>query len=334
MVAYWHWHSLHYGLETYVKGVLSHDLEPNRAYAEIKKTASELRHIGPQIVDLHRDNKVAILYSHDSAFGIEAMPFSDRADYRSLMRQIYLALYRLNVGVDFIFPDSVNLAIYRVIVVPPLYVASDAVLNRLAEYVRNGGHLLVSPKSGLCDEYSTVRWTMLPGPLRQVAGFRYQEFSNLLRPLPLKGDPFHVDGENKVSEWAEMLLLEGAQALAYYDHPFFEQYPAITRNRFGAGTLTYVGTVLSDKLEEKLLADVIQLARLIGPDQKLPAAVRVKHGINRQGKNIHYYLNYSKSSQSFDYPYRPGVDLLTEQEIESGNSVTLRPWDLVIIREH
>ena len=33
MVEYWHWHSLHYGQETYWKGVLSHDLEPDRAYA-------------------------------------------------------------------------------------------------------------------------------------------------------------------------------------------------------------------------------------------------------------------------------------------------------------
>ncbi|CAN5504690.1 hypothetical protein BH10BAC2_BH10BAC2_36720 [soil metagenome] len=30
VVAYWHWHSIHYGQETYWKGVLGHDLEPNR----------------------------------------------------------------------------------------------------------------------------------------------------------------------------------------------------------------------------------------------------------------------------------------------------------------
>ena len=30
LVGYWHWHSLHYGQETYWKGVLAHDLEPNR----------------------------------------------------------------------------------------------------------------------------------------------------------------------------------------------------------------------------------------------------------------------------------------------------------------
>ena len=37
MVEYWHWHSLHYGQETYWKGVLSHDLEPGRTYAEVSR---------------------------------------------------------------------------------------------------------------------------------------------------------------------------------------------------------------------------------------------------------------------------------------------------------
>jgi beta-galactosidase len=48
-----------------------------------------------------------------------------------------------------------------------------------------------------------------------------------------------VGEKNKVSVWAEFLLPEGAKPLAYYDHPFFGKYPAITRNAFGKGTFTY-----------------------------------------------------------------------------------------------
>jgi beta-galactosidase len=36
-----------------------------------------------------------------------------------------------------------------------------------------------------------------------------------------------------------------AKPLASYDHPFFGKYPAITRNRFGKGTLTYEGSRIS-----------------------------------------------------------------------------------------
>ncbi|HTR67072.1 MAG TPA: beta-galactosidase [Terriglobales bacterium] len=334
MVEYWHWHSIHYGQETYWKGVLSHDLEPNRAYAEVSRTAHELERVGPHIVDLKRQNKVAILYSNDSRYGIEFMKFSDKENYGTLLRQMYGALYQLNAGVDFVFPDNTDLSQYKVIVVPPLYVASDELLNRLADYVHGGGNLVMAFKSGFTNEFDTVRWTMAPGPLRQAAGFRYQEFSNLKEPLALKGDPFKVGGaDNKVSDWAEMLIPEGAQPLAFYDHPFFGKYPAITRNKFGAGTLTYEGTVLSDKLQAKVMADVLQLAGLSGTDQQLPAPVRVKHGINRSGKTIHYYMNYSSDPQTFTYAYAAGEDLLTRSAVSGSQRITLKPWDLAIIEE-
>jgi beta-galactosidase len=333
MVEYWHWHSLHYGQETYWKGVLSHDLEPNRAYAEVSRTAHELERVGPEIVDLKRPNKVAILYSNDSHFGIKFMPFSDHADYRSVMSEMYRALYELNVGVDFIFPDSTNLSDYKVIVVPPLYVASDDLLNKLADYVRQGGHVVMAFKSGFCNEYSTVRWVMAPGPLRKASGFRYQEFSNLRQPVALKGDPFQAGEDNRVTDWAEMLILEGAQPLAYYDHPFFGKYPAITRNHFGDGTLTYEGTVLSEKLQERVLLDVLKLAGLSGPDQQLPQPVRVKHGLNRKGNTVHYYLNYSSETHTFVYPYGAGRELLGQTAVASSQSITLKPWDLAIIEE-
>jgi len=333
MVEYWHWHSIHNGQEMYWKGVLSHDLEPNRAYAEVGRTAHELQRIGGELVDLKRINKVAILYSGDSDYGLEFMKFSDKVTYHTLLNQMYGTLYRLNVGVDFVFPDSTNLSDYRVIVVPPLYVASDEVLNRLVKYVRNGGHLVLTFKSGFANEYDTVRWDMAPGPLRKAAGFRYQEFSTLGSPLPLKGDPFKADTENRVSDWAEMLILEGAEALAYYDHPFFGKYPAITRNRFGTGTLTYEGTVLSDALQSKVLFEVLRAAGLTGSDQALPPSVRVKHGTNHNGKTVHYYLNYSNESQTIVYAYKTGHDLLSNESVTPQQSVTLKPWDLVIVEE-
>jgi beta-galactosidase len=333
MIEYWHWHSIHYGQETYWKGVLGHDLTPGRTYEEVSRTAHELQRIGPEIADIQRKNQVAILYSNDSHYGIEFMKFSDRVNYRTILRQMYHTLYRENVGVDFVFPDSADFSKYKVIVVPPLYVASDALLKRLAEYVRGGGNLLVAFKSGFCNEFSTVRWEMAPGPLREAAGFHYQEFSSLRQPLELKDDPFHAGGENKVSEWAEMILLDSAKGLAYYDQPFFEKYPAITRNSFGKGTLTYEGTVLSDVLQDRVMSSVLQLAGLTGPDQTLPANVRVKHGVNRKGKKLHYFLNYSSDSQTFTYSFGAGTELLAQSTVAQGQSIKLKPWDAAIVEE-
>jgi beta-galactosidase len=334
MVEYWHWHSLQYGQETYWKGVLGHDLQPGRAYEEVSRTAHELQRIGPEIVDLHIKNQVAILFSRDSHYAIEFMKFSDRTNYMSLVHQMYKVLYQANVGVDFVFSESTNLSDYKVIVVPPLYVASDGLLARLAEYVKNGGHVVMAFKSGFCNEYSTVRWETMPGPLKSAAGFHYQEFSSLKKPLALKDDPFHVGADNnKVTDWAEMILLETAKALAYYDHPFFGKYPAITTNTFGKGSLTYEGTALSEALQKAVLLGVLKDAGLTDSDQTLPAAVHVKHGQNRSGKTLHFYLNYSNSPQTISYAYAIGINLLSQSAVGHDQSIVLQPWDAAIVEE-
>jgi len=344
MVEYWHWHSLHYGQETYWKGVLSHDLEPGRTYNEVARTAHELQRIGSHIVDLKTTEPVALLYSNDSRRGTEYMPFllshpagdmpwSSVGGYDLELRRLYRALYRLNVGVDFVFPETEDLSAYKVVVVPPLYIASDAVLHRLVDYVRSGGHLVLTLKSGFCDEYSSVRPVMAPGPLREAAGFHYQEFSNLAKPLALKGDPLQALAGNQVSDWAEMLLLDTATPLAYYDHPFFGKYPAITENHFGKGIVTYEGTVLSDELQRKVLERVLEQAQINGPESKFPAAIRVKHGVNRSGHTIHYFFNFSADPQQVSYPYSAGVELLSGIAVKVGADISLGPWGVAIVEQ-
>ena len=346
MVEYWHWGSIAAGQETYWGGVLGHDLEPNRAYREVSRIGAEFRKIGPELVDLKIRPKVAILYSVDSSNGIAFMPFErgrgeaawapgvNSGAYGELVQQLHRSLYRAKVDTDFVFPTTEDLSAYKLVIVPMLYIADDALLQRLSEYVRSGGHVLMTFKSGFANENSAVRWELAPGPLRKAAGFRYQEYSNLEHPLPLKGDPYHVGAEqNQVSAWAEFLQVDTAKPIAIYDHPFFGQWPAITTNQYGAGTLTYEGTAVSDGLQDAMVIEELKRAGLTGSDQGLPAAVQVKHGVNRAGHAIHYYLNYSAEATSFTYVYGAGRNLLDGKALTSGERTTVGPWDLVIAEE-
>jgi beta-galactosidase len=343
MVEYWHWASIAANQETYWKGVLSHDLEPNRAYAEISRTAHELEKIGPHIVGLKIKNDVAILWSRDSYNGIAFMPFTSAgpqwtfqgptADYRSLVEQIHRSLYDLNVGTDFVFPETTDFSQYKVLIVPALYIADDALLQRISDYVKNGGHVVMTFKSGFANENSAVRWVRAPGPLREAAGFSYQEFSNLEKPLALKDDPYRAGTDNQARYWAEFLMPEHAKAVAYYDHPFFGKWPAVTENEYGKGTLLYEGTYLSDALQTAVLKDALGKAGLTQADQDVPAKVHVQHGVNRMAKRVHYYFNYSSVPQQAKYAYGTGTNLLDGTIVNQGTTLTLGPWDLAIVEE-
>ncbi len=153
MVEYWHWHSLHYGQETYWKGLLGHDLEPNRVYEEATRIGAELKRLGPQLAGMMPKNRVAILHSVDSHWGLQFMPIGgagrdergrDKADYTSVEDQLHKALYDLNVGADFVFAEEPDFAGYDVLLVPPLYVASDVLLQKIADFAKAGGHVLLT----------------------------------------------------------------------------------------------------------------------------------------------------------------------------------------------
>ncbi|MGG7377274.1 hypothetical protein ACQ7B2_00185, partial [Escherichia coli] len=65
-------------------------------YGEVTTVAGELKRIASQLVNLKKDNKVAIFFSADSANALGYMPVSDNVDYMTVLRQMYNALYDLN----------------------------------------------------------------------------------------------------------------------------------------------------------------------------------------------------------------------------------------------
>jgi beta-galactosidase len=333
LVAYWHWHSLHYGQETYWKGVLGHDLEPGRVYGEVTRIARELQRVGPRLANLKKRNRVAILYSLDSLHGLTFMPFDGRVGYLTVLTQLYHALYALGVETDFVYPEDPRFTDYDLLVVPPLYIADDDLLGKIVEYVRGGGQVLMSFKSGFCDRNSTVRPVTSPGPLRAACGFSYQEFTNLKRPLALRGDPFKAGPANNVSVWAEYLKPETCRPLAFYDHPVFGAFPAVTRNEFGRGVLTYEGTVLSDGLQERVVVDCLSRAGIPVDGAILPPGVKAKHAVLADGAAVHAYFNFSGERRELLYDRGRGRDLLTGEAVEAKGRVVLAPWDCAIVRE-
>jgi beta-galactosidase len=46
MVEYWHWHSIHNSAETYWKGLLSHDFQPNPTYNEAITIGQDFQRVG------------------------------------------------------------------------------------------------------------------------------------------------------------------------------------------------------------------------------------------------------------------------------------------------
>ncbi len=331
MVEYWPWHSIHNSVETYWKGILSHDMEPNPTYEEVKKTGNEFEKIGNHLINLKKKNNVAILFSNESLTALNWFPISNTINYNDVLRQMYDALYNINVGCDFVNTSSKNIEDYALLIVPPLYVASDSMLIRLNKYAQNGGHIVYAFKGGFSNENVQVRSSRMPGLLRGACGFSYQQFTNIEK-INFKNNSFKVAaGDNYGQQWMELLVPETAKVLAAYDHPYWGKYAAITENDYGKGLVTYLGTLPSKQVLQRVLEDAVKKAGLITVDQQISFPLIVKNGVNQFGRNIHYYFNYSGKTQKLVYPYLSATDLLTKKIIRQNQPITLNPWDFIVM---
>jgi beta-galactosidase len=334
MVEYWHWHSIHNSAETYWKGLLSHDFEPNPTYNEAQTIGKDFEKKGSHLVNLKRTNKVAILFSNEALTAFQWFGFgTNNTGYNDVLRSMYDALYRMNVGVDFVDPSSNNIEDYQLLIVPLLYAAPDSLLNRLNRFVKNGGHIVYTFKSGFSDQNNKVRTTHQPGIIDTACGIYYSQFT-VPENVSLKSDPYGVGIENnKVNTWMELITPTTAKVLAYYDHPIWGKYAAITENAYGKGLATYIGCLTSTSVTEKILADAVKKAGLWGIDQQLYFPLITKSGVNKNGKLIHYYFNYSSSPVTFTYLYKNGKELLSDEIMVNNKQVTLQAWGVIIAEE-
>lgn len=339
MIEYWHWHTLHFGAETYWGGVLPHSGKPGRTYQEIAQLGAELEAAGGLVADLTPDSDVTMLYSLPSKWLMQKYPplshedgSPDDRSYHGLFEPFYRGAFDAGLQVRILhasqFTGSDQVAEHPVLVVPGLYLADDALLEQLLGYAAAGGHLIVGPRTGYADEEARARTATMPAGLASAAGVRYDEFSNLSGEVPVRaagGSSLELGDDAAATRWSDGLQVDGADVLAGYEHPHFGRWPAITTRAHGDGRITYVGTVPNTPL-------AVALFRWIKPSPwtDLPASVSVTSATATDGRRLRFVHNWSWDSVTVDLPATLH-DVLADTSV--ADKLDLGPWDVRILVE-
>jgi beta-galactosidase len=335
MVEYWHWGTTANAIETYWRGLLSQDFKPNPTYDEAGTIGKDLARLGSQLVNMHKQNRIAIYVSNRALTAFDAFKFgwTSKTTYNDVLRPFYDALYRMNAEVDFVDPSTTDLSAYKLIIVPALYAASDAEIERLNAFAKAGGHLLYTFKSGFSDENVRVRSSTQPGRIAEAAGVKYNQFT-IPEAVGLENDPYQAGADNTARWWMELLIPTTATVVAHYHHPVWGKYAAITRNTYGKGEVTYVGFMPSDALTEKIVEDTVKRAGLWGPQQSTHFPAIVRSGVLSNGHPVHYLLNYSAAPAQIPYAFNDGNDLLSGTRVTQGGNLSLPAWGVAVMEEN
>lgn len=351
-VMYWHWHSIHNAIESYWKGVLSHDFSENETYREAVVIGNEWKKIGSHLKNLKKENKIAIMLDNASLTGFTQFPLENAGanGYNTVMRWFSDALYRLNIEYDMISSKERDFSSYECLIVPALYSAPESLLLALDSYVRNGGHLITTFRSGFSDEYLKIYPDMQPHILHECLGLHYDQFTHPhhVDIVPVQSDVMaaaqkhfsHPDDSafsltSSACEWMELITCDTAVPVLKYSHPAYERYAAAAKNQYGNGSTLYFGTMFeNDELLESVLLSFLHETGFSGGDLSSDAPhypLIVKRGINDSGKELCYYLNYSKDPVSVTHHGKNGVELISEAAIVCGDKIDLGGWGVAVV---
>lgn len=337
MVEYWPWHSIHNSFETYWKGVLGHDFLENETYRSAKVIGNEFKKIGEHLVNLQKENKVAILVSNEALTALNWFPIDGVSGaggqlcYNEVLRYVYRQLYEMNVECDFLWPDSDEMADYDLIVIPALYAASEELLNKIDAYVKNGGHIIATFKSGFANENVKVYHDMQPHILCKCLGVHYSDFT-FPKDVFLCSD-YYICEDRKVENYMELLIPDTAKVLASYDHYNWNRYAAVTENHYGKGSAVYIGCWTGEKYLREILADTLNKIGAATPYSNVEFPIIIRKGKNDFGNNVTCFFNFSKESKTVIYKGKQGRELLNGTVLQEDSSLNLNPWGVSIVEE-
>ena len=173
----------------------------------------------------------------------------------------------------------------------------------LREYVRAGGTLVVTPRTGVKDIDNVVVNQPLPGLISDVLGIIVEEYDALTADLT-QAITFDVDeltGQTlPVQVWCDILELQGAQVIARYAQDYYAGKPAVTRHQFGRGTAIYLGTFGTDTFYEPFFSWLLK-QKNIQSDIEAPEGVEISRRIQGD-RSIYFVLNFTASPQFIKLP--------------------------------
>jgi beta-galactosidase len=219
-----------------------------------------LRNPAAPIPKAYNDRRIALLYNVENRWDMDNHPQTTRWSSMGHVLKYYGAAKRLGCPVDVITEDK-DFSRYPFLIAPAYQLVDAKLVARWREYAENGGHLVLTCRTGEKDRRGHLWEAPWAGPILDLIGAKITAYDDLPAPYVAKvsaaGKSYDWDS------WGEQLepSTPETKSLAQYADQFYAGKSAAVTRRLGKGTVTYVGVdTLNGDLETDLLRGVLQEA--------------------------------------------------------------------------
>ena len=260
--------------------------------------------------------KTGLLWSHDVMWDLNIQKqtylwntWRNRNNYTSFIKST-------GAPVDFI-SETDDFSEYPFIVAPAYQLIDDRLVQKWVKYVEQGGHLILSCRTGHKDKNGHFFEGPIAEPILSLIGADI-DFFDMLLPEG-KGIVKDKTKSYEWNTWSDILSPHSeTEVLAIYADQFYKGKAAATNRKLGKGSVTYIGVTTNEgQLERKIIRDIYKDAGVAIED--LPKGVYVEW---RDG----LYIGVNYSGNAFNMPIPKGSQILI-------GSNPLKPANTIIWKE-
>lgn len=215
-----------------------------RVFKEVTQVGEDLISLA-QVAGSTTMARVAILHDCESRWAMEDAfgPRNKGLHYMDTVKKIYGALRKLGLDVDILDMED-TLDGYDMIFAPMLYMFRANIEEKIRNYVTAGGMFVMTYWSGIVNDTDLCHLGGTPHALMDVFGLRSTELDALYDGDENRGvktaEEFLPGADYRCTNFCDLVKADTAKALLQYGADFYEGYPALTQNTFGAGTAYYI----------------------------------------------------------------------------------------------
>ncbi|MCY9669992.1 beta-galactosidase [Paenibacillus alginolyticus] len=318
-MVYFRWRACTVGIEQYWHGILDHDGLGRRRYREVKQIGQELVKLSNLFVDAKNASPVALIKSYDNVWSHRAQPHNQKFSYGGLLDSYYKAVANQHIGMNVTSVET-DFSSYKLVIMPAFNLMTEEISAKCETYVKSGGSLLITFRSGTKTWNNQMTTLTFPGLFRELAGVELEEFDSINFGRTVKIDGSF--GEGTSSTWCDVLKLTGAEALAGYDSHYYKGTPAVTVNTFGKGRVYYVACDLNDEAMSNLMSLIVKREEISTSLSKSYEGVEAIER-SKDGQSYLILLNHNNAELKveLDGSYR---DALSETDVQS--QIVLGPY--------
>ena len=319
-VLFFQWRAARAGAEKFHSAMLPHAGTASPIWPEVTKLGAELQTLS-ELNATRVASAVAIAFSWPNWWALElgSKP-SAGIGMLDQVRWMYRPVFAAAATADFVRPDA-ELSGYQLLLVPSLYLLTEAQASNVRSYVRSGGTAVISFWSGIVTESEQVYLGSYGGPLRELFGGAVLDVAPL-QPAETVELTWTDGRRGTATHWQDIIEPGDGEVLARFASGPWSGRPAALDHRYGQGRVIYLGTRLDGAAMRELIEPLL--------DEQAAVPSGVERVVRTAGP-VSYEFLLNHTGDTVPVPTAPGgTDLLTNRAV--GGHLDLPAQGVAIIR--